>query len=323
MVTQVKSGSNGNGGNGLTVLITGGAGYVGSVLCPMLLERGHRVILLDSFTFGVRPILHFIAHPRLTVIEGDVRDEDLVRKLVAQSDAVVHLAAIVGYPACAARPQDAETINVGGTLNLCKAISKQQPLVFASTGSTYGQVEGVADEETPINPLTLYGRTKRDAERMVIDHGGIGMRFATLFGVSPRLRLDLLVNDFCYQAHSMRYIVIFEGGHRRTFLHVYDAAAVYLLALDKFEQMRGQVYNVGTRTMNYTKIDVAKAIRKHREFYLHEAAVGTDLDQRNYEVSYSKIEQLGYEATISLDQGIEELLKVVPHVHTVTEFRNV
>lgn len=306
----------------MKILVTGGAGYVGSVLCPMLLDQGHEVLCFDSFRHGVGPLLGFVTHPSLTIVHGDVRDMGALKGVVRQADAVIHLAAIVGYPACAAEPHDAESTNVGGTRLLCDLLSQRQRFLFASTGSTYGRVEGTADEETPINPLTLYGRTKRDGEAMARDAGGVCLRFATLFGVSPRLRLDLLVNDFCYQAFHHRQIVIFEGRHCRTFLHVRDAARVYPFALDHFEQMKGSIYNVGSSAMNYTKIDVAQAIRRRHDFYLHEADVGKDLDERNYHVSFAKLEALGFRGAISLDDGIVEMLKVVPYLKVKNEWRN-
>lgn len=306
----------------MNILVTGGAGYIGSLLCPMLLEDGHTITLLDNFMFGPSPILHFAAHPRVTVLHGDVRDAAVVAPAVKKADCVVHLAAIVGYPACAADPTLAETTNVGGTKTICDAISPSQLLIYAGTGSTYGQCETVCTEETPINPLTLYGRTKRDAERLVLDRGGIGLRFATVFGLSPRLRLDLLVNDFCYQAYHNRQIIMFEGHHRRTFLHARDAAAVYPFALGHSREMAGQVFNVGSSDMNYTKIEVAKRIQQYQPFYLHEAAVGEDLDKRNYEVCYEKINRLGYRATITLEEGIQEVLQVVPFIKQRSEWRN-
>ena len=246
----------------MRILVTGGAGYIGSLLCPGLLDRGHEVILLDSLMFGVQPILHFITHPKLEVVLGDVRDRRVVTPLAARVDAVLHLAAIVGYQACAADPTTAETTNVDGTRVVVDALSASQLLVYASTGSTYGHCETVATEDTPINPLTLYGRSKRDAERLVVDKGGVGLRFATVFGLSPRLRLDVLVNDFCYQAYHHKQVIVFEGHHRRTFLHVRDAAAVHPFTLDHYAAMRGDVYNVGASDMNYTKIEVARAIRR-------------------------------------------------------------
>ena len=306
----------------MRILVTGGAGYIGSLLCPGLLDRGHEVILLDSLMFGVQPILHFITHPKLEVVLGDVRDRRVVTPLAGRVDAVLHLAAIVGYQACAAVPTTAETTNVDGTRVVVEALSASQLLVYASTGSTYGHCETVATEDTPINPLTLYGRSKRDAERLVVDKGGVGLRFATVFGLSPRLRLDVLVNDFCYQAYHHKQVIVFEGHHRRTFLHVRDAAAVHPFTLDHYAAMRGDVYNVGASDMNYTKIEVARAIRGLQPFYLHEAEVGEDLDKRNYEVSYAKINALGYHATITLEDGIREMLRVVPFIQQRSPWRN-
>lgn len=306
----------------MKVLVTGGAGYIGSILCPMLLEAGHQVVLLDNFMWGIHPILHFVNHPLLTVAAGDVRDRSTVRKLVSSADVVCHLAAIVGYPACAADPTLAETTNVEGTRIICDALSRQQVLIFASTGSTYGQCDTICTEQTPINPLTLYGRTKRDAERYVLGEGGIALRFATVFGLSPRLRLDLLINDFCYQAYHQKQIVIFEGHHRRTFLHARDAAAVYLFALERYATMRGEVFNVGSPEMNFTKIEAARMVQEQQPFYLHEASVGEDLDKRNYEVSYEKITALGYRSSVSMADGIKEVLRVVPHIRQRSEWRN-
>ena len=306
----------------MKVLVTGGAGYIGSILCPMLLDQGHHVVLLDNFMWGIHPILHFANHPNLTVIDGDVRDRATVRKAMASVDAVFHLAAIVGYPACAADPTLAQTTNVDGTRLICDALSKDQSLVFASTGSTYGQCDEICTEETPINPLTLYGRTKRDAEKFVLDEGGIAFRFATVFGLSPRMRLDLLVNDFCYQAYHNKQIVVFEGHHRRTFLHSRDAAAVYPFAIDRFAQMKGQVFNVGSTEMNFTKLEVCRKVQEVQPFYLHEASVGEDLDKRNYEVSYDKIGALGYKANVSMEAGIAEVLRVVRHIKQRSEWRN-
>jgi nucleoside-diphosphate-sugar epimerase len=306
----------------MKVLVTGGAGYLGSLLCPVLLEEGHEVILFDAFLWGVKPILHFVSNPGLEIVMGDIRDAGVLRPLIARADAIVHLAAIVGYPACAADPVLAESTNVGGTQNVVSLCSKHQPLVFACTGSTYGQVDGVCTEETPINPLTLYGRTKSEGEKMALSRGGVSLRFATVFGVSPRLRLDLLVNDFCYQAYHNRFIVMFEGHHRRTFLHARDAAAAILFALARHEDMRGKSFNVGSDDMNYTKVEVAGKVMEYQPFYLHQADVGRDEDKRDYEVSYSRIRSLGFKAAYSLDDGIRELLRVVPYIRMTSEWRN-
>jgi nucleoside-diphosphate-sugar epimerase len=279
----------------------------------MLLEQGHHVTIFDSFMYGAQPVLGFSRHPHLELVKGDVRDAEAVKRIVKGRDWVMHLAAIVGYPACAADPFRATTTNVDGTRNVLEAMEKNQRLIFASTGSTYGKVIGTATEDTPIAPLTLYGKNKRDAERMIrssaIPH--TILRFATVFGTAPRLRLDLLINDFVYQAVHSKQIVLFEGHFRRTFLHSSDAAAVYPFAMEHFEQMVGNVYNVGDESMNYTKREVALKIREYLNYYLHEADVGTDPDQRDYEVDYSRLKRLGYRAGVTLDEGIRELVKVL------------
>lgn len=306
----------------MRILVTGGAGYIGSLLCPMLLEQGHEVLLYDNFMWGVRSILHLFSNPKFQITAGDVRDKAALNKAMSAADVVIHLAAIVGYPACTRDPDLAHTTNVEGTRHVCSLISPNQRLIFASTGSTYGQVDGVADETTAISPLTIYGKTKRDGEAMALDVGAVSLRYATVFGISPRLRLDLLINDFCYQAYHQKYIVVFEGHHRRTFMHVTDAVRVLLFVLEHLEKMKGDVFNVGHPGLNYTKIEAARRIQNYVDFYLHEADVGEDPDKRNYEVSYQRIQSLGFQAQFSLDQGIEEVLKVVPFIKLNTEWKN-
>jgi nucleoside-diphosphate-sugar epimerase len=295
------------------VLLTGGAGYIGSLLAPLLLEQGYHVTILDTFVYGAQPVLGFSMHPQLELTKVDIRDAEAVARAMKGQDWVLHLAAIVGYPACAADPVRATSTNVDGTRNVVRAMGKGQRLIFASTGSTYGKVVGVATEETPIAPLTLYGRNKRDCEH-IIQEAGVPhtiLRFATVFGSSPRLRLDLLINDFVYQALHTRQIVLFEGHFRRTFLHSTDAAAVYPFCMKHFDRVAGQVFNVGDSSMNYTKKQVAVKIREYVNYYLHEADVGTDPDQRDYEVDYSRLRGAGFTARVDLDEGIRELIKVL------------
>lgn len=305
----------------MKILVTGGAGYIGSCLVPMLLRRGYKVTILDNFTWGIKPILHVAADPNVELISGDVRDKELVKKAMSGQDMVIHLAAIVGYPACASDRDRAISTNVEGTRNIARELGDRK-LIFASTGSTYGKVEGICNEETPIDPLTLYGSTKWQAEKLVTTSGGVALRFATVFGVAPRLRLDLMVNDFVYQALHNKQIILYEGHFRRTFIHAMDAARSYLFAIDYYDKMKGEAFNVGDNKMNFTKRDVAKEIRKHLEFYLHEADVGEDLDKRDYEVSYEKINVLGFQAEVTFEQGIKELIKVLRHIKVTNEWRN-
>lgn len=307
------------------VFVTGGAGYIGAVLTPMLLDAGHKVTIYDNYMYGAQPLLGFAGHKNLELLKGDVRDPEPLAKAIKGHDWIIHLAAIVGYPACAADPLRANSINVEGTRNVVKAMGKSQRLIFASTGSTYGKVEGTATEETPIAPLTLYGRNKRDCEELIKSsvQDFVLLRFATVFGASPRLRLDLLVNDFVYQAIHNRQIILYEGHFRRTFLHSHDAAAVYPFVMQNYEKMRGQTYNVGDESMNYTKKELAQLIRKHVDYYLHEAEVGTDLDQRDYAVDYSKLHGLGYRAKVNMEEGILELVKIFRVLRTTDPLRNI
>jgi nucleoside-diphosphate-sugar epimerase len=306
----------------MNILVTGGAGYIGSLLIPTLLNRGYKVTLFDNFMWGIKPILHFADNKNLEIISADIRDEKAVEQAVKNHDCVIHLAAIVGYPACAADPGRAISINVEGTRNVAKALNGDQKLIFASTGSTYGKVDGVCTEDTPIAPLTLYGATKSEAEAICLDKNGVALRFATVFGASPRLRLDLLINDFVYQAIHQKQIVLYEGHFRRTFLHAKDAALSYTFAIDNYDKMRGQAFNIGDDAMNYTKREIAHLLKEYLNYYLHEAAVGEDLDKRDYEVSYEKINQLGFKTTINIRDGIEELIKILKHVRISNEWRN-
>ncbi len=304
------------------ILVTGGSGCIGSLLLPKLLEAGNRIVLFDNFTYGVKPVLHFAAHPKLEIIEGDVRDASAVRKAMKNADCVIHMAAVVGHPACVADPVRAEAVNLGGSKNVVSALSRDQLAIFASTGSTYGKVDGMCSELTPIAPLTLYGRTKGEAEKMFLEADGIALRFATVFGVSARLRLDLLVNDFVYQALHNRQLILYEGHFRRTFLHVRDAAQSFLFALDNADRMRGEAFNVGDESMNYTKRDIALAVKAKNPYYFHEAAVGEDPDARDYAVCYDKIRGLGYRAEMTLDAGLDELIKVLKPLQIDNEWCN-
>lgn len=304
------------------ILVTGGAGYKGSLLIPNLLNLGYKVTLFDNFSWGYKPILHFASNENLKIIKGDIRDKKLISEEVKKHDIILHLAAIVGYPACSSDPDRARSINTTGTKNICDNISNNQKLVFASTGSTYGKVDGICTEETPINPLSLYGETKWEAEKMVLDKNGIGLRFATVFGISPRLRLDLLINDFVYQAIHNKQIVMFEGYFKRTFLHVIDAVESYIFSINNYEKMAGKAYNIGDESMNYTKKDIAIVIKDKTNYYLHEADFGEDIDKRDYEVSYERIKKLGFRSSVTIDKGIDELIKVLQPITIINEWRN-
>ena len=308
----------------MNILVTGGAGYIGSLLVPELLKRFKcKVTIIDNLSFGISPILYFLSDPRVTLIYGDIRDNELMSSNVPKFDAIIHLAAIVGFPACSKDPTAATTINQDATILLCNNINKGQKLIYASTGSSYGKIKGVCDEKTPINPLTLYGKTKAVAEKECLVAGGVGLRFATVYGVSPRMRLDLLVNDFVYQAIHNKHIILYEGHFRRTFIHIKDIVSSILFSLENFEKMSGENYNIGTRIGNYTKLEIAKLIEKQVKYLLYESDVGHDPDERDYEVSYDKIEKLGFKCSIELQEGLNELIKVLPHIRIHSSWKNV
>ncbi len=303
------------------ILVTGGAGYLGSLLIPTLL-KDNKVTIFDNFSWGVRSILHFAGHKNLEIITGDIRNEKEVREVVKDKDLIIHLAAIVGYPACSMDTMRAKSTNVVGTKNIISNLSRSQELVFASTGSTYGSVKYTATEETPIEPLTLYGSTKAESEKMSMDFGAVSLRFATVFGVSPRLRIDLLINDFTYLAIHKKEIVLFEGGNRRTFIHCADAAKSIKFASDNFSKMKDNVYNVGDDSLNLTKREVALKLKEKINFYLHEAETGEDPDKRDYEVSYKKLANEGFKCDMTFDDGLNELIKVLTHIKMFSEWRN-
>ncbi|CAK8696010.1 unnamed protein product [Clavelina lepadiformis] len=297
------------------VLVTGGAGYLGSSIVPLLLDDGYDVIVYDIFKWGISPLQSVANNPNLTIINGDILDEKRVAEVVKKADAIIHLAAIVGYPACSKDPELAKTINIQGTKNVVKAMEPGKKLVYASTGSCYGIVTGICTEEIPISPITLYGETKAEGEKVAIAAGGVALRLATVFGVSPRLRLDLLVNDLTSKALSMRTFDLYEGGFRRTFLHVRDAARAFVFSLQHYKAMSGKPFNVGDESMNMTKLQVAKLIENNVEgCSITESNSGSDADKRDYAVSYERIRNLGYKAHISMEEGIAELLKIIPNL---------
>jgi nucleoside-diphosphate-sugar epimerase len=309
----------------MKLLVTGGAGYVGSVLVPRLLAAGHHVRVFDNLMYGGQTLLPFFSYPKFEFVKGDILDETAVRRATQGVDAIIHLAAIVGYPACKKNEQLAHDVNYIGTKIVEKNRDRQQLILYASTGSNYGALIGdLCTEETPLNPLTIYGTTKTKAEQHLLQSGNaVCYRFATAFGVSPRMRLDLLINDFVYQAVKVRNLIIYERTFKRTFIHVIDMARSFMFALENAGSMRDNVYNVGSDSMNYSKEQIAEIVRNKVDFYLHFADVGKDEDQRNYEVSYQKINKLGYQTTISVETGIDELIRAYQVIDIKNPYANV
>jgi len=295
------------------ILVTGGAGYIGSILVPELLAKGYRVTVLDNFMFRQASLAHVCAHPRFDLVRGDIRDTRLMGDLLKTHDVVIPLAALVGAPLCDRDPFTAEAVNLKAPLAMLKRLSPAQRLLMPITNSGYGVGEPgkLCTEETPLRPISSYGRHKVAVEKAVLDRGNaITFRLATVFGLSPRMRIDLLVNDFVYRAVTDRALVLFEGSFKRNYLHVRDVAGAFLHGITNFARMKDQPYNVGLSDANLSKLELCERIQRHiPQFIYSEAAVGKDPDQRDYIVSNEKIERTGFRTAYSLDAGITELIK--------------
>lgn len=294
-----------------TVLVTGGAGYLGSILVPALLDNGYKVKVLDRFLASETSLLSCCGHPAFSVVRGDCREEAVVRPLLADADFIIPLAAVVGAPACAQDATAAKTINVEAIRLLLKLRSPQQKIVFPTTNSGYGIGEPgkFCTEESPLRPISLYGVTKVQAEQAVLEAGAsLSFRLATVFGIAPRVRMDLLVNDFVYRAVMDRAVTVFEGHAKRNYLHVKDVAKAFLHAIANFDAMQGKPYNVGLSNANLSKLELCARIKTQiPEFVYLEAPVGEDPDKRDYIVSNARIESTGFRPQVSLDAGIAEL----------------
>jgi nucleoside-diphosphate-sugar epimerase len=295
------------------ILVTGGAGYVGSTLVPVLLNQDYAVTVLDSLIFNQPSLLDCCAYKNFEFIQGDICDYDLVNSLISESDIVIPLAAIVGAPACKRNPSLTRLVNYDAQMNIVNNVSADQRVLFPTTNSGYGigEKDNYCTEESPLRPISEYGRTKVEVEKALLDGGSaITFRLATVFGMSPRMRMDLLVNDFVYRAVKDKAIVIFEEHFRRNYIHVRDVAGAFLFGIENYEKMKGEPYNVGLSSANLTKRQLAEKIKEYvPELYIHSAEIGEDPDKRDYIVSNEKIESLGWKPDYSLDDGIQELIK--------------
>lgn len=296
------------------VLVTGGAGYIGSVLVPALLSEGHAVTVFDSLSFRQCSLLDCCADPGFDFVKGDICDAATLGGLVAKHDVVLPLAAIVGAPACKIHPTLAKMVNFEAQRKIIEATSKDQRVVFPTTNSGYGigEKDAFCTEESPLRPVSEYGKDKVAIEQAWIAKGNaVTLRLATVFGASPRMRMDLLVNDFTWRAVSDRSVVLFEENFRRNYIHIRDVAGAFLFALSNFDRMRGQSYNVGLSAANLTKRELCERIRLQvPDFHILSSPIGTDPDKRDYLVSNEKLERLGWSAKRTLDAGIAELIKV-------------
>jgi nucleoside-diphosphate-sugar epimerase len=295
------------------VLVTGGAGFLGSVLSEHLLDAGYEVVVVDKLLYGQQSLFHFCANPRFDFVLGDVRDETLMRELVGKADVLIPLAAVVGAPACARDPWLARSVNLEAIQLLNRLRSPRQLVVYPNTNSGYGAKDGATycTEDTPLEPISLYGQTKVEAEQALLNSpNAVTLRLATVFGFSPRMRLDLLVNHFVYAAITDGYLVIFEKDFKRNYIHIRDVADAFIHSIRNAEQMAGRPYNVGLDAANLSKEELALKVKEYvPRLYIHFSEVGSDPDKRNYIVSNQRLRAAGFEARRSLDEGIQELLK--------------
>ena len=295
------------------ILVTGGAGYIGSTLVPDLLSKKHKVTVIDNFMYDQTSLATSVRDRNLEIIFGDVRDESLMKKLISKADIIIPLAAIVGAPACDKDPVTAQSINKDSILWLLKQLSKSQQIIMPTTNSAYGSGDknNFCDENSPLNPLSLYARDKVVVEKSLLEHeNSTSFRLATVFGISPRMRLDLLVNNFTLRAITDGFVIVFEGHFKRNYIHILDVVQAFNLAIEKKDQFKGEIFNVGLSQANISKIELCQEIKKIvPDFLFLEAPLGKDPDQRNYIVSNKKIEALGFSPAVSLQEGLNELVK--------------
>jgi nucleoside-diphosphate-sugar epimerase len=294
----------------MKVLITGGAGYLGSNLTRHLLEAGYTVTVLDNLMYDQVTLLHLFGNPKFQFELGDVRDKKLLQELVGLNDVIIPLAAIVGMPACKANPDLTIAVNYQQVADIIEVLRDDQKLILPNTNSQYGSSDSIITEESPFNPLSLYAKTKCDAENAMLANGnGVSLRLATVFGVSPRMRLDLLVNDFVYKSVVDGYLVLFEAHFKRNYIHVQDIARTFQFVVENYDKCKGQAFNVGLSTANLSKLELAEKIKSHiPSLVIKQDDFKEDFDKRNYIVSNEKLEALGWKPIYDLDYGIKQLI---------------
>ena len=297
----------------MRILITGGAGYIGTILVPMLLERGHHVTVLDTFKSGGPDLSSACQYDTFEPIKGDARDTRILDDLIPKHDVLIPLAALVGAPLCKEDAIGATTLNRDAVIALVQRAGGEQRIVYPTTNSGYGVGEAgkFCTEESPLRPISLYGTTKVEAETAVLDSGrGVSLRLATGFGMAPRMRLDLLVNDFTHRAVTDRALLVFEGHFKRNYIHIRDVAKGFIHAIDNYDRMRGEAYNLGLSSANLSKLELCARIKAHVPNFVYvEAPIGEDPDKRDYIVSNAKLEATGWFPDFDLDRGIKELIK--------------
>jgi nucleoside-diphosphate-sugar epimerase len=294
------------------LLITGGAGYLGSIMTPFFLSKGYEVTVVDNLMHDQTTLMECCANPRFSFIKGDICDKNFMRSIVPKFDIIIPLAAIVGAPACKINPLLTKMVNYEAYMDLIKMLSNDQKILFPTTNSGYGigEKDTYCTEESPLRPLSEYGKTKVEIEKALLDTGmAVTYRLATVFGTSPRMRMDLLVNDFTYKAIKDGSIVLFEEHFRRNYIHIRDVAKAFLYGIEQYDRMKGEPFNVGLSSANLTKRQLAEKIKEYvPNFYIHSADIGEDPDKRDYLVSNEKIESFGWKPDYSLDDGIRDLI---------------
>lgn len=305
----------------MNILVTGGAGYIGSILVPELLQSGHKVTVVDNFMYRQPSLANSISNPNLNLVFGDIRNQSLLKSHINQADVVIPLAAIVGAPACDKDPIQASSINKDATLWLFSQLSQNQQIIMPTTNSAYGSgdKDNFCDENSELKPLSLYARDKVEVEKVLMEHPlATSFRLATVFGISQRMRLDLLVNNFMYRAITDKFVILFEGHFKRNYVHVRDVSKAFRFAIENPESVKGEIFNFGLSEANISKQELCDAIKRIiPEFTYLDAPLAKDPDQRNYVVSNAKIESKGMKAEVSLESGLLELYKGLRMFHEV------
>ena len=297
----------------MKILVTGGSGYIGSILVPELIKLGYEITVVDNFMYKQSSLNHLCVFENFNIINGDIRNQNLMKSLISSNDLVIPLAAIVGAPLCNKDPYSAQSINYDAIVNMIKLVSKNQIILMPTTNSAYGTGDqnNFCDENSKLNPISKYAIDKVEIEKKLMNReNSISYRLATVFGMSPRMRIDLLVNDFTYRAVHDSSLIIFEGHFKRNYIHIRDVVAAFIHSINNIQSMKGQIYNVGLSDANLSKIELCEEIKKHLSNFVYvEEKYKKDPDQRNYIVSNKKIEKTGFKPKYSISDGIKELIK--------------